>query len=51
MTPKQPLVAAVPDVRRVPLQQLADAANDALERILPTPDTDGVPVAAFNSTL
>lgn len=47
---QQQTVAAVRDVRRVPLGQLAQEPDDTLRRILPT-DEKRVTVAAFNASL
>ena len=42
---------AVPDVRAIPLQQLANLADAMLRRIVPQPETERVPVAAFDASL
>lgn len=47
---QQQAVAAVQDLRRVPLEQLAERRDDMLRRILPT-DARRVTVAAFNASL
>ncbi len=51
MTPQQ-TVAHVPDLRAVPLKQLAERTpDDTLRRVLPTAGTARVVVAAFNASL
>lgn len=50
-TRKQPLDAAVTDVRNVPLAQLVDVRGEELRRIVPQGDMPRVPVAAFNASL
>lgn len=42
---------AIPDLRAVPLNQLADIAEAALRRIVPQPESQRVPVATFDASL
>lgn len=41
----------VPNLRTVPLLQLADTAESVLRRIVPLPDAKRPPVAAFDASL
>ena len=41
----------VPDVRRIPLGQIAPASGEAQGRIVPSPETPKPPVAAFDAAL
>lgn len=46
-----PTRTAVPNLRHVPLGQLADLAESMLRRIVPAADAVKAPVAAFDASL
>lgn len=54
-TPLAPLTSTLPDLRGVPLALLGEKArvplSETLNRVLPTPEVQDVPVAAFNSSI
>lgn len=53
--PLAPVTSTLPDLRGVPLALLGEKArvplSETLERVLPTPEIQQVPVAAFNSSI
>lgn len=53
--PLAPVTSTLPDLRGVPLALLGEKArvplSETLERVLPTPEVQDVPVAAFNSSI
>lgn len=49
--PVESPASEVPDLRAVPLNQLADIAEMMLRRIIPQQGTERVPVAAFDASL
>lgn len=53
--PGAPVPSALPNLRGIPLDRLPAAAkatlSETLNRVLPTPEIQAVPVAAFNSSI